>query len=66
MFQEIGECMTKETDGIIRDSCGPAVFFYFSLLLSDCDALPTLHRAYMSHAQKKKNSRKKMILRGFT
>ena len=40
MFQEIGECMTIETDGIIvyslvllclqfffRDSCGPAVFF---------------------------------------
>ena len=68
MFQEIGECMTKATAlapsmmylkvllclqcfFFFRDSCGPAVFF--SLLLSDCDTLPTFHRAHMSLVFKK-------------
>ena len=37
-----------------RDSFGAAVFvFYFSLSLSKCDTLPTLHRAQMSHVKKK-------------
>ena len=65
MFKEIGECMTKATDsvGSIHDvpssaslfsvffgtPADPAVFFNFSLLLSDCDALTTFYRAHMSH-----------------
>ena len=67
MFQEIGECMTEATVGIgsihdvlsraswasvffFRQSFGAAVFF--SLSLPDCDILPTLHRAQMSHVKK--------------
>ena len=54
LFQEIGECMTKETDGVIVYShvlLSLVLFFgtlrsrcIFSLSLSDCDTLPTLHR----------------------
>ena len=68
MFQEIGKCMKKETDGIIVYShvllCLQFFFFsgllwtpcIFSLLLSDCDTFPTLHRAHMPHAPKKWSS----------
>ena len=63
MFQEIGECMTKETDGIVVYSHVLLCLHFFSglvrslcifivpLSLSDCNTLPTLHRAHMSHAQ---------------
>ena len=65
MFPEIGECMTKATDGVgsINDVLSRAslssFFFFFEtpseplyfLSLSDCDTLPTLHRAQMSHVK---------------
>ena len=76
MFQDIGECMTKETDGVGSIHDVLSRFFlgllltdplYFSLLLSDCDALPTFHRAHMSHINKnnqiEKASRSKALSR---
>ena len=75
LFQEIGECMTKATDGVgsIHDVLSRAslssvfffgtasepLYFFFSLLLSDCD---TLHRdalCSMFIVQKKKTNRNK-------
>jgi len=54
MFQEIGECMTKATDGVgsIHDVLARAFLSsFFSGHLRT--TLPTLHRAQMTHVQEK-------------